>query len=41
MKQPVQRLRFQHQREVLGADITHFARRFGHSTQTVGVVSDL
>jgi len=35
------RLRFQHQREVLGADVTHFARRFGHSTQTVGVVLDL
>jgi hypothetical protein len=27
------RLRFQHQRDELGADVTHFARRFGHGAR--------
>jgi hypothetical protein len=32
------RLLFQHQRDVLGADVTHFASRLGHSPKTLSVV---
>jgi hypothetical protein len=35
------RLGFQQQCYVLGTDVAHFARRFGHEAQTVGVVLDL
>jgi hypothetical protein len=34
-------LSFQQDRDVLRAYIANFARRFGRSTQTKGVVSDL